>query len=68
MHFQSLQNIMTGYTLPEPAYEADLKANIDKLFKALKDPKLPLLELQVTTLNPFNELPWTKWFKWTIMN
>lgn len=37
---------MNGYALPEPAYTAELGSTVDRLFAALKDPKLPLLELQ----------------------
>jgi acetyl-CoA carboxylase/biotin carboxylase 1 len=41
-----LKNVLNGYALPDPVFTADLRASVDRLFVVLKDPKLPLLELQ----------------------
>ncbi|XP_041352027.1 acetyl-CoA carboxylase-like isoform X1 [Gigantopelta aegis] len=41
-----LQNVMAGYILPEPYFKDRLKNNVSVLMKCLKDPSLPLLELQ----------------------
>ncbi len=43
-HFK---NILNGYTLPEPYFSQDLRTSVDKLFQVLRDPTLPLQELQV---------------------
>ena len=45
---QHLKDILNGYALPEPVYIADLRTTVERLFAVLKDPKLPLLELQVS--------------------
>lgn len=42
-----LDNILSGYVLPEPYFKDRLRATVEKLMKCLKDPALPLLELQV---------------------
>jgi hypothetical protein len=42
-----LENILAGYTLPEPYFKQKLQTSIEKLMKCLRDPSLPLLELQV---------------------
>ncbi|CAF0784693.1 unnamed protein product, partial [Didymodactylos carnosus] len=42
----SLENILTGYTYPEPYFHERLKENVDTLFNTLCDPSLPLLELE----------------------
>lgn len=42
-----LENILAGYTLPEPYFKPKLQTSIEKLMKCLRDPSLPLLELQV---------------------
>ncbi|XP_076444830.1 LOW QUALITY PROTEIN: acetyl-CoA carboxylase-like [Babylonia areolata] len=41
-----LDNIMSGYILPEPFFSAKASASVQKLMTCLKDPSLPLLELQ----------------------
>ncbi|XP_067945833.1 acetyl-CoA carboxylase-like [Watersipora subatra] len=43
---QVLQNFLRGYELPQPYYERKLDEAISTLTKCLKDPNLPLLELQ----------------------
>lgn len=44
---ENLQNIMDGYCIGEPYFSQRLEENVNTLIKALKDPALPLLELQV---------------------
>uniref|UniRef100_A0A1A8NE37 acetyl-CoA carboxylase n=1 Tax=Nothobranchius rachovii TaxID=451742 RepID=A0A1A8NE37_9TELE len=41
-----LVHIMNGYCLPEPFYSAKLKEWVERLMKTMRDPSLPLLELQ----------------------
>mgnify|MGYP001803333587 FL=1 len=47
---QVLQNFLDGYVLPSPHYEKRLEKTIATLTKCLKDPALPLLELQVSVI------------------
>lgn len=42
-----LEEVMLGYALPEPFFSDWLKAKLDELFACLRDPMMPLLELQV---------------------
>ncbi|XP_067163412.1 acetyl-CoA carboxylase 2 [Apteryx mantelli] len=42
----NLINIMNGYCLPEPYFSAKVKEWVVKLMNTLRDPSLPLLELQ----------------------
>ncbi|XP_074643040.1 acetyl-CoA carboxylase-like isoform X2 [Tubulanus polymorphus] len=42
----ALENILAGYCLPEPHFTKHCQNTVDKLMKSLKDPSLPLLELQ----------------------
>lgn len=48
---QVLENFLDGYVLPTPHYEKKLEETIAVLTKCLKDPALPLLELQVGISN-----------------
>ncbi|XP_048240447.1 acetyl-CoA carboxylase-like isoform X4 [Haliotis rufescens] len=41
-----LENIMAGYVLPEPYLKERLNVNLECIMKCLKEPSLPLLELQ----------------------
>ncbi|XP_062596285.1 acetyl-CoA carboxylase 1-like isoform X10 [Saccostrea cucullata] len=41
-----LENILAGYTLPDPYFKPKLQTSIERLMKCLRDPSLPLLELQ----------------------
>ncbi|XP_035827708.1 acetyl-CoA carboxylase isoform X2 [Aplysia californica] len=41
-----LDNILSGYILPEPQFRERLSQTVGRLMKCLKDPALPLLELQ----------------------
>ncbi|XP_020604828.1 acetyl-CoA carboxylase-like isoform X1 [Orbicella faveolata] len=43
---ENLQNIMDGYCIGEPHFSRRLEEDVNTLMKALKDPALPLLELQ----------------------
>ncbi|XP_012813279.2 acetyl-CoA carboxylase 1 isoform X2 [Xenopus tropicalis] len=42
----NLVNVMNGYCLPEPYFSSKLKDWVERLMKTLRDPSLPLLELQ----------------------
>lgn len=41
-----LENILAGYTLPDSFFEAKLNENLETFMRCLRDPRLPLLELQ----------------------
>ncbi|RVE63621.1 hypothetical protein OJAV_G00138120 [Oryzias javanicus] len=41
-----LVHVMNGYCLPEPFFGAKLKEWVERLMKTMRDPSLPLLELQ----------------------
>ncbi|KAK3798057.1 hypothetical protein RRG08_034617 [Elysia crispata] len=41
-----LDNILSGYILPEPYFTVRLRSTVERMMKCLKDPSLPLLELQ----------------------
>ncbi|XP_052810901.1 acetyl-CoA carboxylase-like isoform X2 [Mya arenaria] len=43
---EELEQILAGYVLSEPYFSAKLKATVESLLRCLKDPRLPLLELQ----------------------
>ncbi|GAB0197082.1 acetyl-CoA carboxylase 2 [Grus japonensis] len=42
----NLTNVMNGYCLPEPYFSTKVKEWVAQLMKTLRDPSLPLLELQ----------------------
>lgn len=42
-----LENILAGYTLPNPYYKERLHTAVEILMKSLRDPALPLFEMQV---------------------
>ena len=42
-----LDNILSGYILPDPHFQRRLSSTVNRMMKCLKDPALPLLELQV---------------------
>ncbi|NWW14247.1 ACAC carboxylase, partial [Oreocharis arfaki] len=42
----NLVNVMSGYCLPEPFFSSKVKGWVERLMKTLRDPSLPLLELQ----------------------
>ena len=50
---ENLQNVMDGYCVGEPYFSQRLQENVNTLMQALKDPALPLLELQVSYLLSF---------------
>uniref|UniRef100_A0A6G1S971 Acetyl-CoA carboxylase n=1 Tax=Aceria tosichella TaxID=561515 RepID=A0A6G1S971_9ACAR len=43
---QHLENILAGYTLPDSFFKDKLNENVETFMKCLRDPRLPLLELQ----------------------
>ena len=43
----SLEHILDGYCLPDPYFKDHLHTTVDVLMKCLRDPALPLFELQV---------------------
>ena len=42
-----IDNILAGYCLPQPYFPQKMKESVDTLTRCLKDPALPLFELQV---------------------
>lgn len=46
-----LDNILAGFCLPEPYHLVRLREVIEKFMNSLRDPSLPLLELQVGHFN-----------------
>lgn len=46
----TLEHILDGYSLPDPYFKDHLQATVDILMKCLRDPALPLFELQVKYL------------------
>ncbi|KAL0597102.1 Acetyl-CoA carboxylase 1 [Plecturocebus cupreus] len=42
----NLVNVMNGYCLPDPFFSCKVKDWVERLMKTLRDPSLPLLELQ----------------------
>ncbi|CAM1302616.1 Uncharacterised protein r2_g1260 [Pycnogonum litorale] len=42
----TLEHILAGYVLPDPYFETNLTSSVEQFVKALRDPNLPLLELQ----------------------
>ena len=45
-----LENILAGYALPEPYFKIRLKKSVETMMQCLRNPTLPLLELQVKIL------------------
>jgi hypothetical protein len=54
---QTLTNILTGYTYPEPYFRAKLSSHVEKLFSILRDPALPLLEVEDILSNMSERIP-----------
>lgn len=48
-HRHKLENTLAGYCLPDPYHVPQCKQIIEKFMNSLRDPSLPLLELQVRT-------------------
>lgn len=42
-----LENIMTGYVLPDPYFITRTQTTVERMMNSLRDASLPLLELQV---------------------
>ncbi|XP_052412557.1 acetyl-CoA carboxylase isoform X3 [Carassius gibelio] len=55
----NLVKIMDGYCLPEPYFSQKLKKWLDTLMKTLRDPSLPLLELQEIMTSVAGRIPIT---------
>ncbi|CAF1116980.1 unnamed protein product [Rotaria sordida] len=53
----SLENILAGYSYPEPHFRERLKLNVEKLFSILLDPSLPLLEVEDILSNISERIP-----------
>ncbi|CAF4326884.1 unnamed protein product [Rotaria socialis] len=53
----SLENILAGYTYPEPYFRERLKSNVETLFSILRDPSLPLLEVEDILSNISERIP-----------
>ncbi|XP_073485949.1 acetyl-CoA carboxylase 2 isoform X2 [Aquarana catesbeiana] len=54
---ENLINIMNGYCLPEPYFTNKVKEWVHKLMKTLRDPSLPLLELQEIMTSVSTRIP-----------
>uniref|UniRef100_A0A674K9S8 acetyl-CoA carboxylase n=1 Tax=Terrapene triunguis TaxID=2587831 RepID=A0A674K9S8_9SAUR len=54
---ENLINVMNGYCLPEPYFSAKMKEWVCELMKTLRDPSLPLLELQEIMTNVSGRIP-----------
>nr|DBA22859.1 TPA: hypothetical protein GDO54_013851 [Pyxicephalus adspersus] len=54
---ENLINIMNGYCLPEPYFANKVKEWVHKLMKTLRDPSLPLLELQEIMTSVSTRIP-----------
>ncbi|KAL1273892.1 hypothetical protein QQF64_026706, partial [Cirrhinus molitorella] len=56
---ENLVKIMDGYCLPEPYFSLKLKKWLDTLMRTLRDPSLPLLELQEIMTSVAGRIPVT---------
>ncbi|KAE8634241.1 hypothetical protein XENTR_v10002237 [Xenopus tropicalis] len=54
---ENLINVMNGYCLPEPYFTVKIKEWVHKLMKTLRDPSLPLLELQEIMTSVSTRIP-----------
>ncbi|XP_039771055.1 acetyl-CoA carboxylase 2 isoform X2 [Ornithorhynchus anatinus] len=54
---ENLTNVMNGYCLPEPIFSAKIKEWVSKLLVTLRDPSLPLLELQEIMTSVSGRIP-----------
>jgi acetyl-CoA carboxylase / biotin carboxylase 1 len=54
---QMLENILAGYTYPERYFRERLTVNVEKLFAILRDPALPLLEVEDILSNISERIP-----------
>ncbi|KGL89459.1 Acetyl-CoA carboxylase 2, partial [Charadrius vociferus] len=55
----NLINVMNGYCLPEPYFSTKVKEWVAQLMKTLRDPSLPLLELQEIMTSISGRIPLT---------
>ena len=56
-----LENILNGFVLPEPWFSRGMNETVCDMMKALRDPMLPLLELQVLLLFPVYKVAVDLW-------
>jgi acetyl-CoA carboxylase / biotin carboxylase 1 len=56
---ESLSNILSGYHYPNPYFKKQVDENVNTLIKTLRDPSLPLLELQELISTIKSSLPTT---------
>ncbi|CAJ0940991.1 unnamed protein product [Ranitomeya imitator] len=54
---ENLINVMNGYCLPEPYFTSKVKELVHKLMKTLRDPSLPLLEIQEIMTSVSTRIP-----------
>ena len=54
---QTLENILRGYTYPEPYFRERLRLTVEQLFSILRDPSLPLLEVEDILSNISERIP-----------
>ncbi|XP_031574256.1 acetyl-CoA carboxylase-like [Actinia tenebrosa] len=57
--YESLQHIMDGYCIDEPYFSERVKENVGLLLKCLRDPALPLLQLQEMMASISGRIPST---------
>ncbi|CAG7704187.1 unnamed protein product [Allacma fusca] len=55
----TLENVFAGYCLPDPFFNPKVREVIEKFMKALRDPNLPLLELQEVISSISGRIPQT---------
>ena len=56
---ENLVNIMLGYCLPDPYFHGKMLENVNTLIRCLKDPSLPLLEMQELMASVSGRIPQT---------
>ncbi|XP_078582269.1 acetyl-CoA carboxylase-like [Branchiostoma floridae x Branchiostoma japonicum] len=54
---QKLENVMRGYCLPNPYFKQKAKESVETLMRCLRDPTLPLLELQEVISTTSGRIP-----------
>ena len=52
-----LENILRGYTYPEPYFRERLRLTVEKLFSILRNPSLPLVEVEDVLSNISDRIP-----------
>jgi acetyl-CoA carboxylase/biotin carboxylase 1 len=53
----NLEAVLNGYCLPAPFFQSTLEKNLERFLKSLRDPNLPLLELQEVIASVSGRIP-----------